>query len=491
MSNLHGSERKRNFFFVDAVHRLRLAVPRRMGVELPGLLLFALSCFGAGAGPAHCSTLPDSAIRYERRGDVVFVTNRTITVGVDLAKGGSIVHLSGQNGRNLVNDHDLGRQIQASFYSGPKPYGQPAPQWQGWNWNPIQSGDVHGNGAQVAAWKVEGTTIYTRVRPYQWALRKVRCECIFETWLRLDGRSVHMRTRMNNDRPDHTQYPATTQELPAVYTVGALRHLVSYTGSAPFTGAAVTALPTRFPWTDWLATEGWSAYLDDDGMGLGVISPSAQTFAGGFSGPLRDGDAQADQTGYIAPLLKEILDHNIRYSSEATLVVGTLADIRAAAQAAVTQQTRPDYLFATDRQHWWYLNGHDEGWPIRGGLRFVADGEDPQMFAPKRAFSADSVPVLHMSAVFTGPQRTAQLFWTTYSDSGFNEAHSMRFEVQPDGKAHSYSLNMSEQPSWSGIITGLRFDPPGVGNGPAIVCSLSWRKHACPADIGKSLLAKP
>lgn len=482
---------RQEFCIFKAVSCLKWAVPRRVGEKPLGmlLLLLALSCLGAG--PAQCSAAPDPAVQYERRGDVVFVTNRIITVGVDLAKGGSIVHLSGQNGRNLVNSHDLGRQVQASFYSGPKPYGQPAPQWRGWNWNPIQSGDVYGNGAQVAAWKVEGTTIYTRVRPYQWALRKVGCECTFETWTRLDGRSVHIRTRLNNDRSDHTQYPAMTQELPAVYTVGALRHLVSYTGNAPFTGAAVTALPTRFPWTNWMATEGWSAYLDDDGTGLGVISPSAQTFAGGFSGPLRDGDARADQTGYIAPLLTEVLDHDIRYSSQATLVAGTLDEIRAAARMIVLGQTRPDYVFATNRQHWWYLNGHDDGWPIRGGLRFVADGEDPQMFAPKRAFSAESVPILHMSAVFTGPHRTAQLFWTTYSDNGFNEAHSLRFAVQPDGKAHTYSLMMSEQPSWSGVITGLRFDPPNAGKNLAIVCSLSWREHDCPPSVKKSLLTNP
>lgn len=491
MPNLHSLGRKGISLVFNTSCGLRRTVSCRVGAELPGSLLMLLGLTFLGVGPAQCSAAPAPVVRYERRGDVVFVTNRTITVGVDLAKGGSIVHLSDKNGTNLINSHDLGRQVQASFYSGPKPYGQPAPQWQGWNWNPIQSGDVHGNGARIAAWKVEGSTIYTRVRPYQWALRKVRCECTFETWLSLDGRSVHIRTRLNNDRPDHAQYPAMTQELPAVYTVGTLRHLVSYTGNAPFTNAAVTDLPTRFPWADWLATEGWSAYLDDKGMGLGVISPSAQTFAGGFSGPLRDGDALADQTGYIAPLLTEILDHDIRYDSQATLIVGTIDDIRTAARAVVVGHERPDFVFATDRQHWWYANGHDEGWPIRGGLRFVADGVDPQMFAPKRAFSAGSVPLLHLSAVFTGTQHTAQLFWTTYSDVGFNEAHSLRFAVQPDGQAHTYSLKMSEQPFWSGIITGLRFDPPSTAKNTTILCSLSWRRRACPPSVEKLSPAKP
>lgn len=52
-----------------------------------------------------------------------FLDNGTIRLGVDLARGGCISYFS-PSGRdeNVVNNFDLGRQIQMSFYSGPVPF---------------------------------------------------------------------------------------------------------------------------------------------------------------------------------------------------------------------------------------------------------------------------------------------------------------------------------------------------------------------------------
>ena len=53
----------------------------------------------------------------------VFLDNGLIRVGVDATRGGSIgwLSLSGSN-VSLVNTHDEGREIQLSFYAGPRPY---------------------------------------------------------------------------------------------------------------------------------------------------------------------------------------------------------------------------------------------------------------------------------------------------------------------------------------------------------------------------------
>ena len=52
-----------------------------------------------------------------------FLDNGVIRLGVDLDRGGVISYLS-LSGRdeNVVNNYDLGRQIQMSFYSGPIPF---------------------------------------------------------------------------------------------------------------------------------------------------------------------------------------------------------------------------------------------------------------------------------------------------------------------------------------------------------------------------------
>lgn len=52
-----------------------------------------------------------------------FLDNGTIRLGVNLNLGGSITYLADSDNRiNIINNHDWGRQIQMSFYSGPQPF---------------------------------------------------------------------------------------------------------------------------------------------------------------------------------------------------------------------------------------------------------------------------------------------------------------------------------------------------------------------------------
>lgn len=52
----------------------------------------------------------------------VFLDNGVIRVGVDATRGGSIGFLA-QSSTNysVINTHDMGREIQLSFYGGPNP----------------------------------------------------------------------------------------------------------------------------------------------------------------------------------------------------------------------------------------------------------------------------------------------------------------------------------------------------------------------------------
>ena len=53
----------------------------------------------------------------------VFLDNGVIRVGVDATRGGSIGYLSqSASNYNVLNTHDMGREIQLSFYGGPNPY---------------------------------------------------------------------------------------------------------------------------------------------------------------------------------------------------------------------------------------------------------------------------------------------------------------------------------------------------------------------------------
>jgi hypothetical protein len=401
-----------------------------------------------------------------------YLDNGTVKVGIDLAKGGSITYLSksGTND-NIINDHDLGRQIQQSYYSGPQPYNpsnNANPTWPNWPWNPIQTGDSYGHPSLVLAHTNTGQSLYVKCRPMQWALNNVPGECTFESWISLNANVVTVSNRLVNMRTDTTeQFAGRDQELPAVYTIGRLYRLFSYAGDAPFTGGALTNFPiVPPPWQYWRATESWAALVDVNGWGLGVYHPGAVRFVGGFAGTPGSGGPNDDPTGYISPTHVEILDTNIEYTYTYQLILGTLQEIR---DWVYAQPYRPgaNFHFCTDRQHWYYKQTTDAGWPPNGCLRVNLASTDSQMWSPVCAYYATNVPKLYVRAAYqianpTG-RATGQLFWQTSIDSAFSEARSLRFTIVADGQFRTYELNLAASNSYTGLITRLRFDPAASG----------------------------
>ena len=226
---------------------------------------------------------------------MTYLDNGEVRIGMDLALGGAVTFISGKDHPgNLINSADLGRQIQMSHYSGPWPYEvgdkKPHPAWVGLGWNPIQTGDCHLNPSEVVDHRNNGKELYIRCLPMQWPLDNVRGDCVFETWTTLEGPLIHMRFRCTNRRADRTQYRPCPQELPAVYTISKLGRLMSYTGDKPFTGAPLTHVTNdwhqHWPWTRFLASEGWAALVDDNDWGLGVFKADGLEFHGGLHAAL-------------------------------------------------------------------------------------------------------------------------------------------------------------------------------------------------------------
>lgn len=435
-------------------------------VRLTALALAALLLWGAAPGRAERLSALD---------------NGRVKIGIDLDRGGVITFLADdRRGQNLINSFDLGRQIQQSYYAGPTPFGHANPAWKNWPWNPIGTGDSYGHPAKVLATKNDGRTLYVKSIPMQWALNNVPGDCTFETWITLNGNTVHVRNRLTNLRTDQTQYPAMTQELPAVYTVGTLGHLFTYDGPAPYTGGPLREITARLEggdWGHWDATEHWAALVGDDRWGLGVFHPTAVSFSGGFAGPRNVGGPQDASCGYIAPNASEILDYNIVYEYEYTLILGTLDQIRAYAVSHRPADERPNYHFTRDRQHWHYINATDTGLPIRRALHVLLVHDDPQLIGPRQCWQADDVPKLFLRAAFHTRPGKADLFWAIPGGS-FSEERKVSFDIIPDGKFHTYAINLSSAPAYKGLIAGLRLDPvPAGAPGEYVeVTSLSWRR---------------
>ncbi len=408
-----------------------------------------------------------------------YLDNGVIRLGVDLDLGGSITFLAvSKGGENLINSHDFGRQVQQSYYSGPRPFGVAHPNWKNWPWNPIGSGDVYGNPSKVKAHTNDGKTLHITTIPMQWALNNVPGECTFETWITLEDAAVQVHCRLNNQRPDKTQYPAESQELPAVYTIGKLYRLFTYDGPAPFTGASLRQVKNAGPpWAFWKATENWAALVDDQGHGVGVVHPGVYAFTGGFYDKPGKGGPKDDPTGYIAPSRPEILDHNVVYDYQYDLVVGSLDEIRVYAVAHRIKDTRPEYRFTQDRQHWTYINASDTGFPLQGELRIKLDRDDPQLIGPEQWWNAESAPKLYIRAALRSDQSHAEVFWGVAEEKNFSGERRIGFTVKPDGAYHTYEIDLASSSKYQGTITGLRLDPvpSGKGGDEMRIESISWR----------------
>ena len=157
------------------------------------ILAFAFSLVGTAQAQDRALQMPDDA-------RMSYIENDEIKVGVDLNHGGAIVYLSREGGANLINNYDLGRQVQLSFFSGPVPYSvpgqEPAEHWRHIGWNPIQTGDDFKTPSRVLAHRNDGKTLYVKCQPMQWPLNNVPGDCTFESWLELAGAVVVARARL-------------------------------------------------------------------------------------------------------------------------------------------------------------------------------------------------------------------------------------------------------------------------------------------------------
>lgn len=97
-----------------------------------------------------------------------------------------------------------------------------------------------------------------------------------------------------------------------------------------------------------------------------------------------------------------------------------------------------------------------------GALTAVTAGDDPAFFGPPIQVAASRYRRMRLRMRLEASGQvlhdTGQVFWTTRS-AAESEATSIRFPVHIDGKWHDYTLNLSENPRWRGVVTRLRLDP--------------------------------
>jgi hypothetical protein len=398
---------------------------------------------------------------------MTFLDNGEVRIGMDLALGGAVTYISSkEHPGNIINSADLGRQIQMSHYSGPWPFEvgdkKPNPAWAGLGWNPIQTGDCHAHPSKVIAHRNDGKELYVKCIPMQWPLDNVPGDCLFETWTTLQGPVIHMRYRCTNQRSDKSAYRPCPQELPAVYTISKLCRLMSYTGSRPFTQDQLTQVTNDWrkpwPWTRFVGTEGWAALVGEDGWGLGVFKDDGGEFHGGIYGDARSDDPKDGSTAYVAPIHMENFDYNIVYEHCTSFAVGKLTDIRQRFNDMATK-TLPAWRFARDRQHWTLRNAADQGFPLKGEWRVTFTADKPRLESPIQCWRAERAPAMDLEIACTGKATTARVCWKRLDDDHWDNQKSLGLDLNPDGKYHTYHLNLAASPAYRDLIIGVAIEP--------------------------------
>lgn len=383
---------------------------------------------------------------------LIYIQNTKIKLGVSLDLGGAITYLSASDStENMINNHDWGRQIQMSFYSGPKPYipesgQQPHEKWAYLGWNPIQSGDVGGFKSKVVDYYHGKDSIYIKSIPMHWPLANVPGACFFESSIKIKDNIVLVNNRIINHRKDKTQYPARSQELLAVYVNAPYHRLVSYKGNRPFENDVISEIPqnseTEPKWSYWQATENWVAHLNENDFGLGIYTPEIQSYIGGFYGKKGVGGTKDAPTGYYAPILKEILDHNIVYDYSYNLCVGSLQEIRKMSTENRKIPSELNYSFKTNRAHIYYEGALDQGFPLNDKLVIQPQKKSITINGPAVFYTIERNFSFYINALFPDNTIAVSLICTS-PDKKDQMIYKLPF--QPDNLFHRYQINLKNR----------------------------------------------
>ena len=146
----------------------------------------------------------------------------------------------------------------------------------------------------------------------------------------------------------------------------------------------------------------------------------------------------------------------------------------------IVRERRTSWDFTTGVQGWSGFMGVRAFKTDGGVLSFETTNHDPAMTTNIDKIKAEDFDrfVVRMKATALDGQTKnslAQLFWSTVT-SPVSEANSISVPVNIDGQFHDYVFDLKSKPTWRRLITGLRFDPLGLGGVKVEIESLRLEK---------------
>ncbi len=278
-----------------------------------------------------------------------FMENDRYRVGILAAWGGGISYIEdkqdgdGELG-NLINRADPGRLVQQSYYGvGDGPH-YTAGEYGGqkWQYNPVQGGDLYGNGSKLVAFSVspDGKSLYVKCRPMDWAKNGSLTPSYMENTYTLEKDAI----LVNNRFVDFfgVQHPAHHAELPAFYVISHLGVFHYYNGTKPWKGDAYISLPDEPFWAGNADayhnivkgnTETWAAWTNTTGYGIGLYVPDTQIMLAGRHIYDDSKDPASNSTNYVAPLRTQKIVSYTPFTYDYVITTGSVEEMRSIFQS--------------------------------------------------------------------------------------------------------------------------------------------------------------
>jgi hypothetical protein len=121
------------------------------------------------------------------------------------------------------------------------------------------------------------------------------------------------------------------------------------------------------------------------------------------------------------------------------------------------------WTFENGANVWKVMMGATEPTFADGLMKFRTSSQDPAIVADAAKLRAKNFTQMVITMKLNGRETSAQFFWASGGTST-SEAASIHVPLIADGREHTYTLNLAENPRWRGTITYLRFDPCGTMN---------------------------
>lgn len=243
---------------------------------------------------AHLPAIFQNTPHYDADNDIVWMSNGIVKAGINLKRGGQLMWVSeiGSTENLVYNGYDGGFQITMDAYQKPDGYTQNGqvssglPNGQGdiRSYNTTQGGDYYNHSQKLIAYKRVGDSYVVKFRPIFYTMNSEFSEVIMEITYSLVGRAVKMDVKYTSFRTDGQQNGSSGFDgaaFPACFIVNTLNRYQVYTGSSPFTNAAVEdgQLPIQNQGQSPLGrdvTEKWSlVYRQNDNKAIGIYVPTS------------------------------------------------------------------------------------------------------------------------------------------------------------------------------------------------------------------------